>query len=220
MTDQHSASAEEPGAPLPPDPATGAAASPSGAAPRWGAGYHPPPPPPARGRPAARIAVGQPADVGVRFLARLIDYIALAIALSILVRVIVIGSVMNSSVAPMGLGAVAFVASAVSAVLSAAVHLGYFALMESGTGQTLGKMALGLRVHGPAGGKPTLEQAVRRNLFTAFGIVAVVPVVGGLVSWLAQAVAMILCGVTIGNSPVREGWHDRFAGNTAVTKVR
>lgn len=214
MTDEHSSSAEEPATPPPPPP------NPASEAPGWGAGYQAAPPPPMPAGPAGGTAVGQPADVGVRFLARLIDYVVLFIVVTIVVSVVVVRTVMNGQVAPMGLGGVSFIASVVSALLSAAIYLGYFALMESGTGQTLGKMALGLRVQGPDGGNPTLEQAVRRNIFTAFGVVAIVPVIGGLVGWLAQVVAMIMCGVTIGSSPVREGWHDRFAGATSVVKSR
>ena len=39
--------------------------------------------------------------------------------------------------------------------------------MESSRGQTLGKMVLKLRRSGPTGSNPTLEQALRRNIFYA-----------------------------------------------------
>jgi uncharacterized RDD family membrane protein YckC len=162
---------------------------------------------------------GQPADVGIRLGARLIDYVILGIVLT-LINILVIGAIWNTSG---GNGFVmsygnSYAATAVSAVVSALVYLGYFSLMESGQGKTLGKMILRLQTRGPNGGKPTAEQAVRRNIWVAAGILAVVPVVGSWVGGLLELVAVIAIIVTISQSPTKQGWHDQFAGGTSVVR--
>jgi uncharacterized RDD family membrane protein YckC len=91
--------------------------------------------------------------------------------------------------------------------------------MESSRGQSLGKMALKLHTRGPDGGNPTLEQAVRRNIWAGAAVLAIVPVVGGLIGGLLELVAVIVIAVTINGDPVaRQGWHDKFAGGTRVVK--
>ena len=50
-------------------------------------------------------------------------------------------------------------------MLSTVINLGYFGLMESTRGQTVGKMLMKLHVEGASGGKPTLEEAVKRNIW-------------------------------------------------------
>jgi uncharacterized RDD family membrane protein YckC len=164
--------------------------------------------------------VGQPADLLNRFLARLIDYVLLAIVNAIVVTVVVVGTIMGSSAGAYGIGGSGnFAPRAISALLTAIIALAYFSLMEANTGQTLGKMALKLRTYGVGGGKPTLGEAIRRNAFTAFGIIGIIPVVGGWIGALASLVAVVMIAVTINNSPIREGWHDKFAGGTKVIKV-
>jgi uncharacterized RDD family membrane protein YckC len=112
-----------------------------------------------------------------------------------------------------------YAARVVSAVLSAAIYLGYFALMEHHFGQTLGKMLLKLQTQGPDGQRPTLQETVRRNFWVALGILGVIPVVGGALGNLAELVIMIVIAVTINNSPTRQGWHDHLAGGTQVIKI-
>jgi hypothetical protein len=67
------------------------------------------------------------------------------------------------------------------------------------------------------GNAPSVEQAIRRNIWVAFGIAGVVPIIGGLIGSLAQlgAVVMVAVGIADGKSGGR-GWHDRFAGGTLV----
>jgi uncharacterized RDD family membrane protein YckC len=91
------------------------------------------------------------------------------------------------------------------------VIIAYFALMESACGQTVGKMAIGLETQGPDGNKPSLEMAINRNLWNAFGVV---PVVGGMLE-LGVVISIV---ITIGRSATRTGWHDRFAGGTRVVQ--
>jgi uncharacterized RDD family membrane protein YckC len=172
----------------------------------------PPPPPPAGaaspmpGAPAT--GVGQPGSLLDRFLARFIDGIIIGIAVVIIDIVL---AVVSDSWILSGL---------LSAVITAVLYLGYFAYLESNRGQTLGKQVMKLKVVGPDGASnPTMEQAVRRNIWTAFGIAGVIPVVGALIGGLAELAAVILIAVNINSDPQRQHWFDRFAGGTKVVKI-
>jgi len=162
---------------------------------------------------------GQPADLMARFLARLIDYVLLAVVQVFVIGIIVVGVFMGSSTPGFGASG-SFASGAVSAILGAAVALGYFAFMESSRGQTVGKMALKLETRGAAGGRPTMEEAVKRNAFTAIGIIGIIPILGWFLSPLLSLAAVIMIAVTINNNTAtRQGWHDQFAGGTSVIKI-
>lgn len=172
-------------------------------------------PPPMQSAPG----VGQPADLMARFLARLIDYVLLAFVQVFVVGIIVVGVFMGASTTGFGAGA-SFASGAVTAILGAAIALGYFAFMESSRGQTVGKMALKLETRGAAGGRPTMEEAVKRNAFTAIGIIGIIPILGWFLSPLLSLAAVIMIAVTINNNTAtRQGWHDQFAGGTSVIKI-
>jgi uncharacterized RDD family membrane protein YckC len=192
-------------------------------------GYGAPPPPPAGGYTPYPTGgdtgpvsgAGQPGDLFPRFLARAIDNILLGIV-TFLINQIVIRSIFDVNANmnfESSLGKV-YVASAISGVISGALALAYFGLMESRKGQTLGKMALGLRTQGPEGGLPTMEQALRRNFWEGLSILAVIPFVGGLIGDVATLVIVIVIAVTVSSSAIKQGWHDRFAGGTRVVKSR
>lgn len=162
-----------------------------------------------------------PADLTMRFLARLIDYILLGIVLGIVVFALIIGVIMGAAAGFGGFGGGGgFGVVLVQAVLTAGITLAYFALMESSRGQTVGKMLLKLQTQGPNGQKPTMAEAVRRNAWTALGILAIIPFFGGFLAWIAQLAAAIYIAVTINNNTTtRQGWHDEFAGGTRVIKI-
>lgn len=206
-------------------------------------GYQPPPPPggyqpqgPQAGYPQqapqpgsypqhgqqyapAGSGIGQPAELLDRFLARLIDYVILFVFNMLIIGFLIIGVFMGSSAGVLGMGG-GYTAGLVSSVLFAAVNLGYFAYLESSRGQTVGKMLMKLETRGPGGGRPTMEEALRRNAWTALGVLGVVPFIGGLLASLASLAAMILIAVGIsGDAAGRRGWHDGFAGGTQVIKV-
>jgi uncharacterized RDD family membrane protein YckC len=168
-------------------------------------------PPPA---PAASGA-GRPADLGPRFLARLIDHILLGIVTSVIIVPLLIASAFSGvgTGNSFGFGFDFGVGSLIASIVTAIITIGYFALMESNMGQTVGKMALSLRTEGPAGGKPTLEQALKRNSWYAL---AIIPFIGGL----AQLALTIYIAVTISQSVSRIGWHDTFAGGTRVVTTK
>ena len=174
-------------------------------------GYGPGPGVPASG-------VGQPADLLARFLARLIDGLILALVNFGFVGALVVATVTGAT-SGVGLSSgSSFAASALYAILSTAISLGYFVLLESRRGQTVGKMALKLQTQGPDGGRPTTEQSLRRNAFLAIALIGIIPFLGLLAS-LATLAAYITIAVTINSSPTRQGWHDNFAGGTKVIKI-
>lgn len=135
------------------------------------------------------------AEVMPRFLARLIDSIIVGFATIPIVLI-------------MGLTLTSFAVGVTSAV----IVIAYFTLMESYTGQTIGKMLLKLRTVGPGGGNPSLEAALRRN---GWYIIGIVPYIGGLV----QFGVAIYIAMTISQSVTNTGWHDTFAGGTQVETV-
>ncbi|AXH98037.1 RDD family protein [Ornithinimicrobium avium] len=152
-----------------------------------------------------------------RFVARLIDHVLLFAVNMVLVVFLIVGVVMNGSGGLMGRGN--FFTNVVSSVLAAAIYLAYFAYLESTRGQTIGKMVMKLETRGQDGGRPSMEQAIRRNIWVAFGLLGVIPIIGGVLAGLGQLVAMILIAVGIsGDAVARRGWHDKFAG-TQVVKI-
>lgn len=175
-------------------------------------GYGPPP-----------AAAERPGDLLPRFLARLIDFIVLAIVAQLVDRILLSSIFGLDSGSNLGtnlgsnLGSV-YAYSALSGVITAAIYLAYFVLMETRTGQTLGKMLLKLRTEGPDGGLPSTETAVRRNFWVALGALSVIPL-GGALGGIAELVIVIMIAVTISQSPVREGWHDRFARGSRVVRT-
>lgn len=186
-----------------------------------GPGWQQPMPPPTG--QTVTGGVGQPADLLPRFLARLVDYVLLAVVNSI-IGLIVVGTILGLDTATTGPGFTmgsgdAWLAGAVSSLISTAISLGYFALMESSQGQTVGKMLLKLETRGPSGGRPTMAEALKRNAFVAIGLLGIVPILG-FVGGLLSLAAVIMIAVTINQDTVtRRGWHDKFAGGTTVYKI-
>lgn len=85
----------------------------------------------------------------------------------------------------------------------------YHTLLESRTGQTLGKRLLRLRVTGADGGRPSVREAFRRN---AFYLLIFLPLLG---RWFLLG-AVAHAARTARNDPDLQGWHDIFAGGTLV----
>lgn len=166
----------------------------------------PPPPPPPPPAPEASRGVGQDAELGVRIGARLIDHILLGIATSVILIPLVVGSLFDGVGTNSAFGFGTSLGSVVASLVSAALYIAYFAWFESNRGQTLGKQLLNLKVEGPGGGNPTMEQSVRRNLWIAAGIV---PLIGPL----AELALVVWIIVTISNG---RGVHDEWAGGTRV----
>jgi len=213
---------EQSGASQPPPPAP-PAGEPTGGPPGQ-QGYAPPPPgqqypsAPGYGYGATPPGVGQPGELGIRFVARLIDGIIVGIVVGILNAIIVVGLFgLSGGGYGLSMGA-GWAASAISSIISAGLYLGYFTFMESRNGQTVGKMIFKLQTQAPDGSKVTTEQSLKRNLWVALGILGVIPFLG-IVGSLLELAAVIAIAVTINNSPTKQGWHDNFAGGTKVVKI-
>lgn len=88
----------------------------------------------------------------------------------------------------------------------------YFLGFETITGSTPGKKLLGLHVNGSGGAtKPSIKESAFRN---AYMLLNLVPCIGGVL-WFFAALAI---AVTVGSSPSKQGWHDRFADGTQVVE--
>lgn len=223
---------QTPPPPPPQDPA-GQQPPPQDPAPQDPAGQQPPPPPaapagqpgyaqPAYGQPQYAAAptgapvAGRPGELMDRFLARLIDGVIIGVAYGILSSIFR-GIFLNGFSYSAGEW---FLYWIVLTLIWVPLALGYFAFMDSTRGQTLGKMVMKLKVVGPNGGNPNIEQSVRRNIIYAFQLAAIIPILGSLVAGLGALIGVIMIAVGINNDPVRrQGWHDKFAGGTTVVKI-
>ncbi len=138
----------------------------------------------------------QPGGLGVRFAARFIDGLIVAIVGSIIV--FAIDATSNVWITGLFTGALSFI---------------YYVAFEVTQGWTPGKKLLGLRVHGPGGApKPTAAQSAIRNSWT---LLPIIPFIGGLLG----VVAIVVIAVTINSSPTKQGKHDELAGGTQVLKA-
>jgi uncharacterized RDD family membrane protein YckC len=160
----------------------------------------------------------RPGELLDRFLARLVDS-ALLVVVGFVVNGVLLGALLatgglNSG---LGMGTMSFSAyGVVSALVTAAIYLGYYGLMESSRGQTIGKMVTRLHVQGVNGGNPTIEEALKRNIWLAYPILGVIPFLGFLAG-IAALVAVILIAVQINNDvPEHRPWTDRFAGTRVL----
>ena len=97
--------------------------------------------------------------------------------------------------------------------IGTALVLSYFVVLDTLFGATLGKAALGLRVVGPDGGRPTFRQSLVRELFMLLGSVPFVgiPLAVGAWIWISRSIRA---------NPLRQGKHDLLAGGTRVVRLR
>lgn len=179
-----------------------------------GAGQTPPPPP--SNQPPPQSYGRRPGELLDRFLARLIDSVLLFVVTLVILIPVIIGILGINGAGGFGAGG-GFAANAVTAVISPVIYLGYFGFMESNRGQTVGKMLMKLHVEGPTGAKPTLEEAIKRNIWMGLPLLGIVPIIGGLIGGLGQLVAVIMIAVGINSDPVnRKPWTDKFAGTQVI----
>lgn len=172
----------------------------------------PPPPPPPPGPPPGSEpgppyggAQLEPIGPWPRFGARIIDNLVLFVPdLLLLVLLTDEGA---------GFGGLGSGENVLYLLLSTFLAYAYSVWLESSRGQTVGKMALGIKVIGPDGRVPTQDVALRRNAWLLFRLV---PILGQLLSF----VAAVAIGVTIANDSFKRGVHDNFAGGSAVVRAR
>jgi len=187
----------------------------------------PPPPPPAGGYggpPPPALGVPRPGELLDRFLARLIDGVILGIVggilIAILSAILISDTTYNIRTGEFEGGSLILYYIVLGIVL-APLYIGYQGYLESTRGQSVGKMIMKLKVYGPDGvSNPTMEQALRRNIFLAAPIAFIVPIVGPIIGGLAALAGEIMIAVGINSDTVkRQAWHDQFAGGTTVMKI-
>ena len=140
----------------------------------------------------------------------------LLIIVGVILNVVLFAAIFTTSGASgMGYGGNFSAYSVVTSIVTAVIYLGYFTFMESGQGKTVGKMLMKLRVVGAAGGNPTLEEAAKRNLWLAYPILGILPILG-IIGGLLALVAVILIAVQINSDPENRPWTDKFAGTRVI----
>lgn len=166
---------------------------------------------------------GSAAGAGVRLGAYAMDWFLLA-AVSMLISIVVgIGKFAMD-----GSGGSEGAVSALAPILLSAISIAYTAIMEATSGQTLGKMIVGIRVVSAHGGKISFGAAVTRNFYYLSPLLLLVALIPGLPSGLVVAfyflpklVELLLAafiGVTISSSNTYQGFHDKIAGGTRVVR--
>jgi uncharacterized RDD family membrane protein YckC len=158
----------------------------------------------------------RPAELLDRFLARLIDFVGLIVVNVIINSVIVAAMITSGGASGFGYGGSIGAYSIVTSIITTILYFGYFTLMESSQGKTVGKMVMKLHVESASGGKPTLEQAAKRNIWLLYPILGILPFLG-IIGSIAALVAIIMIAVQINNDPEHRPWTDKF-GDTRVIK--
>lgn len=164
----------------------------------------------------------RPADLAIRFGARLLDGLIVGIPTGIVVGIL---SAIGWSMGSVG----GWIFGVLSSIVWVVAIMGYFSWMEANRGQTFGKQICNLRTEGPNGGNPTMEQAFKRNAFylISFGgmLIGSLLSIGflSILGWIIQVLCgiaalavMIVIAATISSSPTKQGKHDEFAGGTKV----
>jgi uncharacterized RDD family membrane protein YckC len=157
-------------------------------------------PPPAHGQP--QYWSGPPlASTGARIGAYVLDWM-FTVVVSVVVTLpfaLVVGLSGDGSAEAAG-----EVSGRLSELVGIVVFFGYFAGSTALWGRTLGKRIVGLRVVNQADGRrPSAGQALGR-----YGII--------FLTFLPCGIPAIINAATLGNHPLRQGWHDRAASTLVV----
>ena len=156
---------------------------------------------------------GQPAKPEMRLLARFIDCVIVA-----LVGTVIAVAFGLSAFGTRGVGT-SIAIGVVASVLSVAVVLAYEILMVGmNKGQTVGKLAVGIRVVNRDGSPLDVNGAIKRHTPSIIGrALYIIPIIGGLFG------ALVLIGVAIANIVMvfqnGESLYDKL-GNTMVVTTK
>lgn len=211
MSDEHDDRTGQPPPPPPPPPGSSgpppAWQQPSGA-PQSGGWQQP------DGWGAEQQRGPQPAGVGIRIGAYIIDAVIIGIVNVVVGIFVAIPFAVGDSgpgVPFLNTGGIGF--SLVTSLIGAAVTLAYFGLLESRDGQTLGKRVLSIRAVRADLGPLDLTEAVKRRVPFIIGSIIPIPVIGPLVS-LGLAIAIVVTTAT--DEPWHRGLHDKWADTMVV----
>jgi uncharacterized RDD family membrane protein YckC len=160
------------------------------------------------------------AGAWIRLGALIIDGLLLGVALFAVFMVVGL-AIAGTGDTLMSLETEGWPAGAVVYVLTSIVMLGWYGGWQSRVGGTPGMLLLKLRVLDPGGlEKPSFGAAVVRNspqVLANFGAVSGSAVIDGALG-LVGLVVYIAIGITIAESPTRQGFHDRLADGTFVVR--
>lgn len=148
-------------------------------------------------------ASGQPASIGKRAGAYIIDYLAVNVVLA------VIG--VRAGLVPLNAESMTQDQAYLAGVIASGAALVYFVACEAVFGQTLAKWLLGIRVVMADGTRVTLLAALIRRVPFIAGMV--VPLVGALFNFAVPLAALI---TAIQDEPTGRGFHDRWARTRVV----
>ena len=171
--------------------------------------------------------VSKPAPAGYRYAGAWIRLAALIIDSLILLAVIFavgmgIGLFLVIAYPTVNLDMHGWLVGAVDYVVVSVALLGWFGGWQHGVGATPGMLVLKLRVRDPSGDdNPSLRAAVTRNLplvLGSFGEFSSHETIGAMLT-IVTLVVCVAIGITISNSPTRQGFHDRLAGSTYVVRL-
>ena len=157
--------------------------------------------------------------VGKRFLGYLIDSILAGIVIGLLTFLIFRNDIMDFVDATMNspetAASLPLSVTAGSGVISIVLWFAYRIGMETSTGATLGKMAVGARVTMEDGSPVTAQASFLRNSWYLLSLVLnMVPFLG----WLLQLAVLVAVGVTIGNDNGNQSFSDKWGKTIVVDK--
>ncbi len=159
---------------------------------------------------APATAAGDLAEPVMRIAARLIDYV-LWIVVGFIVNIIFIGgSLFTQSNA-------SFFRSVLAGLVITAIVAAYEIVMVANRGQTVGKMALNLRVVRADRSPVDMRDAVMRIVpYIAIGVIGALPIIS-ILATLAAIVVVIVSLVFLFTDPNRQTIWDRVAKTVVVT---
>ncbi|MDP9021175.1 MAG: RDD family protein [Actinomycetota bacterium] len=159
----------------------------------------------------------EPADVGRRIGADVIDFVVLltlGLVVTVIMRIVgVAGPAMG------GAGGGTTLARLGVTVVTLAVHLGYWLYTEGSRAQSIGKMVMDLAVVRPDGSPIDHADAFRRR------VIFYLPWPAAWIPWfpldvlvMIVSAGLLLAGLIsyLVNDPDHRGFHDRFAGTVVI----
>ncbi|HSK95970.1 MAG TPA: RDD family protein [Euzebyales bacterium] len=153
-------------------------------------------------------ARGRPANIGKRTGAIILDGVGLFVTVIV---VLTITGIADRLVTASLSGTPSLASTMAAALVVLSIVVAYFALLEAGSGQTLGKRMMGIKVVMADGSPTTLQAAFLRRL--PMVVAMIVPRLSTLALF---GVGLAMLVTAIRNEPSHQGFHDRWAGTLVI----